>query len=91
MAYDFFNQVSGTLTASLQYWASDYVAVEAGGGMGYWNSEGNNDSGFGLMLGVDFTVVNRGKHNLQVGVEHAPAFTRDPAHNFGITFGYQLF
>jgi hypothetical protein len=33
-----------------------------------------------------------GKHNLQVGVEYAPAFAEPGAvHNFGITFGYQLF
>jgi hypothetical protein len=25
------------------------------------------------MVGVDFTVFNRGRHNLQVGVEYAPA------------------
>lgn len=91
VSYDFFNQVSGTVNASIQYWVSDYVAVEAGGGLGFWRSDFEEDTGPGLILGIDFTVFNRGKHNLQVGVEYAPAFTNDPVHNIGITFGYQLF
>jgi hypothetical protein len=54
--------------------------------------EGEADRGLGLILAAAFTVFNRGKHNLQVGVEYAPAFTEPGAvHNFGITFGYQLF
>lgn len=91
VSYDRFSQVSGTVAVSLQYWANDFVAIEAGGAVGYWSTEGDADSGPGLMFGVDFTVFNRGKHNLQVGVEYAPVFTSDPVHNLGITFGYQLF
>ena len=91
VSYGFLDQVSGTLGPSLQYWASDQVAFEVGAGMGYWNSEGFDDRGLGLILGVDLTIFNKGKHNLQVGLEYSPVFTSDPVHNFGITFGYQFF
>ena len=38
------------------------------------------------------TVFNHGKHNLQVGVEYAPAFTDlvGTINNIGFTFGYQF-
>ena len=87
-----FKQVSGVLAPTLQYWASDKVNLEGGVGVGVWNAEGESDRGLGLILGVGFTVFNRGKHNLQLGLEYAPAFTEPgTVHNFGITFGYQLF
>ena len=90
-AFGEFRQVSGVVGPTLQYWASDKVYLEGGAGLGVWSAEDESDSGFGLILGAGFTVWNRGKHNLQVGVEYAPAFTDNAVHNFGITFGYQLF
>ena len=37
------------------------------------------------------TIFNRGKHNIQVGVEYAPAFTDSgTVNNLGFTFGYQF-
>lgn len=85
-------QVSGVLAPTLQYWANDRVSLEGGVGMGFWNAEGESSTGVGLILGVGFTLFNRGKHNLQLGLEYAPAFTEPGSvHNFGITFGYQLF
>jgi len=86
-----FGQVSGVFGATVQYWASDRVIVEGGAGSGFWSSEGEKNSGFGLIVGASAVVFTRGKHNLLVGVEYAPAFT-DPGsvHNFGITFGYQF-
>jgi hypothetical protein len=44
-----------------------------------------------LILGAGVTIFNRGKHNLQLGVQYSPAFT-DPGtvHNMGFTFGYQF-
>ena len=85
-------QISGVFAPTLQYWASDKVYLEGGVGAGVWVAEDESNSGLGLILGAGFTVWNRGKHNLQLGFEYAPAFT-DPGtvHNFGITFGYQLF
>ena len=85
-------QISGVFAPTLQYWAGDKVYLEGGVGAGVWVAEDESNSGLGLILGAGFTVWNRGKHNLQLGVEYAPAFT-DPGtvHNFGITFGYQLF
>ena len=86
-----FSQRSGVVGPSLQYWANDKLYVEGGVGLGWWSVEDDSDRGLGLILGAGYTVWNRGKHNLQVGVEYAPAFTDTAVHNFGITFGYQLF
>ena len=90
-AFGDFRQVSGVVGATLQYWTSDKVYLEGGAGVGVWSADDESDKGFGLILGAGYTVWNRGKHNLQVGVEYAPAFTDGAVHNFGITFGYQLF
>lgn|SRR5262245_16161015 len=86
-----FRQVSGVLGATVQFWGSKHAGIEVGGGMGYWNADGFDDRGFGLILAVPITLVNKGKHNLQASIEYAPVFTSDPVHNFCITFGYQLF
>jgi len=46
---------------------------------------------FGLLFGAAVTVFNRGKHNLQFGVQYTPAFTKPGTiHNVGFTFGYQF-
>ena len=84
-------QTSGVVAPVVQYWTSDKVYVQGGAGLGYWNVEGESDKGLGLILGAGFTVWNNGKHNLQVGVEYVPVFTDSKIHNFGVTFGYQLF
>lgn len=87
-----YGQSSGFFGPSLQYWLSDRVNVETGAGWGFWRGDTDEDNtGFGLLLGAGVSVFNRGKHNLQVGVQYAPAFT-DPGtvHNFGFTFGYQF-
>jgi hypothetical protein len=90
VSYDRYSQVSGVVGPMVQYWLSDRINVRAGGGLGFWSSDDQSDHGFGLILGAGVTVFNRGKHNLQVGFEYAPAFTDGKVHNFGITFGYQL-
>ena len=87
-----YRQVSGVGGPALQWWLSDKVNVEAGAGFGFWSANtGEDNRGFGLILGAGFTLLDRGKHHLQVGVQYAPAFT-DPGtvHNVGFTFGYQL-
>lgn len=84
-------QVSGVVGGTLQYWTSDKVYLEGGAGLGFWSVEDESDQGFGLILGAGYTIWNRGKHNLQVGVEYAPVFTDGKIHNFGFTIGYQLF
>jgi len=89
--YDRFGQVSGVVGATLQYWATDRFIVEGGAGIGYWTAEGDSETGFGLIVGASGVVFHRGKHNLLVGVEYAPAFTDSgQVHNIGITFGYQF-
>jgi len=95
VTYDFgsggeFSQVSGTAAPAIQYWFNRFN-VEAGGGMGFWSSGGEDEQGFGLILGAGVAIFNRGKHNLQVGVEYAPAFTDSgTVQNIGFTFGYQF-
>ena len=83
-------QVSGVAGPSIQYWVTDKVAVDAGAGLGYWRTPLGDDRGLGLILGASAVIFRNRGHNLQVGVEYAPAFT-DPGtiHNFGFTFGYQ--
>ena len=97
VAYDFgaagdYVQTSGVAGAALQFWLSDRFNLEAGAGVGFWS--GDNDEGngrAGLILGAGVTLLNRGKHNLQFGIQYAPAFT-DPGtvHNIGFTIGYQF-
>ena len=96
VSYDFgvlgeLDQVSGVAGPTVQYWLSDRFNVEAGAGMGFWPIDGADEPGLGLALGFGATIFNRGRHNLQIGFEYAPAFT-DPSavHNLGITFGYQF-
>jgi len=85
------SQISGVGGAAVQYWLNDRFNLEGGAGVGFWDIEGTQDSSFGLILGTGFVFFNRGKHNLQLGVEYAPAFT-DPetVHNVGVVLGYQL-
>jgi hypothetical protein len=87
-----YGQSSGFVGPSLQYWLSDRLNVETGAGVGFWRGDTDEDNlGFGLLLGAGYSIFNRGKHNLQLGVHYAPAFT-DPGtvHNLGFTFGYQF-
>jgi hypothetical protein len=87
-----YRQVSGVGGPAVQWWLSDKFNVEAGAGFGFWSANtGEDNRGFGLLLGAGVTLLNRGKHHLQLGVQYAPAFT-DPGtvHNVGFTFGYQL-
>jgi hypothetical protein len=85
------SQISGVFGGSLQYWTSDKVYVEGGVGVGLWSVEDESERGLGLILGAGYTIWNRGRHNLQVGVEYAPVFTDSKIHNFGFTVGYQMF
>ena len=94
--YDFggfgeLDQLSGVVGTTVQYWATDRLTIEGGGGVGFWRTEDENERGFGLILGVGAVVFKKGTHNLVVGAEYAPGFTDSgTVHNFGITFGYQF-
>lgn len=90
--YEFYGrQTSATYGGTLQFWPNDRAGIEVGAGVGKWWFDGFDDTGLGLILGTHVTLVNRGKHNLQMGFEYAPVFTTDPVHNISITIGYQLF
>lgn len=87
-----YGQSSGFFGPAAQFWLSDRLNVEAGAGFGYWRGDNDEQSrGFGLILGTGISIMNRGKHNLQVGVQYMPAFT-DPGtvHSIGFTLGYQF-
>ena len=86
-----FDQTSGFGGPALQYWVNDKFNIEGGVGAGLWVVEDTDETGLGIMLGMGFVIFNSGRHNLQIGVEYAGAFT-DPetVHNMGLTFGWQL-
>ena len=87
-----YRQVSGVAAPTIQYWLTNRFNIEAGAGVGFWRADADEDeTGLGLILGAGVTIFNRGKHNLQFGLQYAPAFT-DPGtvHNVGFTFGYQF-
>lgn len=84
-------QTSGVAGPAIQYWVSDNLNFIVGGGYGFWDIEGTSESGGGLILGIGYTVANLGKHNFQIGLDFAPAFTDpDTVYNFGILIGWQL-
>jgi opacity protein-like surface antigen len=90
VAYETFRQVSGVGAVGVQYWPIDRFNLEGGLGLGFWNDEVATEIGFGMVLGAGLVLLSAGAHNLQLGVEYAPAFTRpEPVHNLGITLGYQ--
>lgn len=83
-------QTSGFAGPALQYWTSERFAIEGGLGLGYWDVEGTNESGLGLLLGATYVFWTNGGHSLSVGAEYAPAFTDpDTVHNAGLVFGWQ--
>ena len=43
--------------------------------IGFWNWDFDSEVGTGLIFGAGVTVLDRGRHNLQVGAEYAPVFT----------------
>jgi|SRR5688572_12024198 len=87
-----YGQASGVVGPALQFWLSDKFNVEAGAGVGFWRGDTDEDNqGFGFILGAGVSIFNRGKHNVQLGMQYAPAFTEPgTVHNFGFTFGYQF-
>ena len=85
------SQVSGVAGTTLQYWVSDRFNIEAGHGLGFWSIGDETERAFGFILGAGVTIFNRGNHNIQVGVEYAPAFTDSgTVNNLGFTLGYQF-
>ena len=97
VSYDFgaagdYGQAAGVAAPTVQYWLSDRVNIEAGVGWGFWSADTDeNETGLGVILGAGMTIVNRGKHNLQFGVQYSPAFTEPgTVHNLGFTIGYQF-
>ena len=84
-------QSSGVFGPTVQYWLDDRFFVAGGVGVGFGCVRCTTDGGLGFILGGGYTVLNNGKHNLQIGMEYTPAFTAPEAvHSLGITVGWQL-
>ena len=84
-------QSSGVMGPTVQYWLDDRFFVGGGFGVGFGCVRCRTDGGVGFILGGGYTLLNRGKHNLQIGMEYAPAFTAPEAvHSLGFTVGWQL-
>ncbi len=93
---DFFGSyrsVAGIGGVSLQYWVNDRLSIEGGPGVGFRSTEIDDEivQGLGLFFGAGYAFFNKGKSNLHIGLEYAPAFLDDgTVHNLGVTLGYQL-
>lgn len=91
VSYDSFRQISGVGALAVQYWVTDRLNLEGGVGGGFWDDEDTSETGLGVVVGAGLVIFNSGRHNIQLGVEYAPAFTEpETVHNVGITLGYQL-
>ena len=92
--------LSGTFGVTLQYWINDKLYVEGGPGLGFarvevsvsgFGSATEDETGFGFIVGGGFVLFNKGKNNIHIGVEYAPAFVESfNVNNIGLTVGYQL-
>jgi hypothetical protein len=90
-SYGHFQQSSGVMAPTLQYWIDDRLYVDGGVGIGFGGVYDSTDGGLGFILGAGYAVLNRGKHNLQIAIEYTPAFTEPEAvHSLGVTVGWQL-
>ena len=94
-----FSVLSGTGALTIQYWVSDNFFIEGGPGLGFGEisadtalgSVSENETGFGIHVGGGFVVFNKGRNNIHIGVEYAPAFLDGiDINNIGVTVGYQL-
>ena len=87
------HQASGVAGITLQYWFKGQHYFEAGPGVGFVAREvGETHAGIGAIVGLGTSIYNRGRHNVHVGLEYAPAVILGNAvHNFGLNVGYQLF
>ena len=89
-SYEGVTQSSGFGGPAIQYWVSPKFAIEGGAGVGFWDIEGVNESGLGILLGGTFVFWTNGSHSFSVGAELASAMT-DPesVQNFGFVLGWQ--
>ena len=84
-------QLSGVWGGTIQYWLNNWASVEAGAGLGVWSDDADDsDSGFGLIIGFNATVFQKGRHHVRAGVEWASVFTDFKVQNVSATIGYQF-
>jgi hypothetical protein len=84
-------QRSGVFGGGIQYWLNNWASIDVAAGYGYWSDDfDDSDGGFGLIVGFNATVFQRGRHHIRAGVEWAPVFTDYKVQNIGVTVGYQF-
>jgi hypothetical protein len=85
--------VSGVAVLDVQYWATNRLNLEFGGGFGFASSDYliDDERGLGLLVGAGYSVLLRGKYSLQFGVEYAPVVLDEATiHNVGFNVGFQF-
>ena len=84
-------QRSGVWGGTIQYWLNNWASIEGGVGYGRWSDDfDDSDGGFGLIVGFNASVFQRGRHHVRAGVEWASVFTDAKVQNIGVTIGYQF-
>lgn len=83
--------ISGVAVFDLQYWATDRLNLEFGAGFGFVDADNlGDDRGLGMLAGIGYSVLLRGKYSLQLGVEYAHAILDETVHNVGFNVGFQF-
>ena len=92
-----YNQISGFLGTSLQYWFNNRIYIEGGSGIGSVR-HGSTSAlpparrvGFSSLFGAGVNLINTGKGLIKLGVEDTfIVLDNKYIHNVGVNIGYQL-
>jgi outer membrane receptor protein involved in Fe transport len=84
------DSVSGVAVFDVQWWTTDRLNLEFGGGFGFVDIDSYSDRGLGLYAGIGYAVLLRAKHSLQLGIEYAPVFADDTVNNLCFNVGFQF-
>jgi hypothetical protein len=83
--------ISGVAAFDVQWWASERLNFEFGGGLGLLSIGSYDSQGLGLLACVGYSVLLRGKYSLQIGIEDALMFNDDySVQNVGFNLGFQF-
>jgi hypothetical protein len=82
---------SGAMALDMQRWLGDRWNVEIGAGVGFLQSTLDNHRGVGLFAAIGYSVLCRGGHSLQIGIEDAHYHDSDrEIDNIGLCVGFQF-
>ena len=92
-----YNQITGFLGTSLQYWFNNRIYIEGGSGIGSVRHGSTTTLppagrvGFSSLLGAGVNLIDTGKGLIKLGVEDTFILLDNKyIHNIGISAGYQL-